>query len=240
MLGQDEVARDLSAKLKLSVKEIYSAGQILTDSKMNKVEETLDEIKNYPISVVDNIGTVVEVKDTILNFVASKDLIKKETGLIVVLDHSLLVKASEKEGEKETLDSLMHTFVLIKKYLASLNCKAMFFILSQLNRNIESNERITNPNLHYPNKNDLFGSSSVYYSSDYVLILHRPSLIEGLGNWYGPSRTNWPSGLPVFAPEDSSRSLIYLHVIKERFGSNKIIPMLDDLEHSSILEYELK
>jgi replicative DNA helicase len=239
MLGVDEVARDLSSKLKTSVKKIYSAEGKLSDDDLKKVDAYLELLSKYPISVVDNLGNVSEIKDTILYYVSTNNLIRQKRGLIITIDHSLLVKSEDGESEKQTLDRLMHCLVLLKKYLTSMGCKVMFFVLSQLNRDIETTERVTNPKLHYPNKNDLFGASSVYYSSDYVIIIHRPAQIEGLGNWYGPSKHGWPNGLPVFNPSNPSQPMIYLHVIKERFGHNKIISMLDELKHANITEYDL-
>jgi hypothetical protein len=239
MLGVDEAARDVSSKLHKSVKEIYSAGTKLTDTEHKKVESVLDTLKDYPIYVVDNLATVNEIKDTILYYVSTNELAIRKRGLVVSIDHSLLCKPNgDRTDEKQILDDLMKMLVELKKILVADGVKAMFFVLSQLNRNIESTERITNPKLHYPNKGDLFGASSVYYSSDYVMILHRPCLIEGLGNWYGPARKNYPNGLPVFNPNVATQSMIYLHIIKERFGANKIVPMLDELQHSKITEYQ--
>lgn len=238
MLGIDEAARDISSKVKKSVKEIYSAKGKLNDVDLRKINAALDEIKNYPIYVVDNIGTVKNISDTILYYITSNRLIEKNKGLVVAIDNSSLV-LGEETGEKETIDKLMHTLVLLKKYVASIGGKILFVLISQLNRQLESAERVLNPNLHYPNKTDLFGASSVYNSSDYVLIIHRPCLIEGLGNWYGPARKGWDRGLPIFNPRNPSQPMTYLHVIKERFGSNTIIPMLDDLENSRIADYNL-
>lgn len=240
MLGIDEVARDLSSSSKISIKEMYSAGVVLEDDKQNRLNELLDKFSHYPISVVDTAGTVNDIKDTILYYFTENNLIENNIGLVVTIDHTLLVKPNEYEDEKVVIDNLMKTIVEIKKIVASAGGKILFFVLSQLNRNIESNDRILNSKLHYPNKNDLFGASSVYYSSDYVIIIHRPAIVEGLGNWYGPPKKNFPQGLPVFNPTNSNQSMIYLHIIKERFGMNRIIPMLDDLEHSSITEYTFK
>lgn len=239
MLGVDEVARDLSSKMSKTVKQIYSADGTLSSEDLTEADKILEELKDYPFYVVDNLGNVQEIKDTILYYLSTKKLIEKNTGLIVTLDHTLLVKAAGNDGEKETIDKLYHTLVLLKKYISSIGGRVIFFILSQLNRNIETTERITNPALHYPNKNDLFGASSVYYSSDYVIIIHRPALIEGLGSWYGPSRKGWSSGLPVYSPDDATTSMVYLHVIKERFGNTKIIAMTDDLKNSKFVEYKV-
>lgn len=238
MLGIDELARDIVSKSSLNIRQIYSAENPLTDSQLSTINIILDELKKYPISVVDNIGTVRNILDTIIYFVSSNRLVEQNKGLVVTLDHSLLVKPEDNQGEKETIDALMHMFVALKKYLSSIGLKVIFIILSQLNRNIETNDRIINPRLHFPNKNDLFGASSVYYSSDYVMVIHRPAIIEGLGNWYGPARKNFPNGLPVYNPTNPDQPMIYLHIIKERFGMNKVIPMVDELEKSRITEYD--
>jgi len=236
MLGVDELAKDVSSKTQLTLKEIYSATESLADAKQKRITEILDSMKEYPISVVDNLGTVANIKDTILSFCATKDLAKLNKGLVVTMDHSLLVKAENREDEKTKVDNLFHTLVALKKYLHSIGIKAMFIILHQLNRNIESVERVTNSNLHFPNKTDLFAASSVYYSSDYVIIIHRPCLIEGLRNWYGPAADGKP-GLPIFNPQDQNQPMIYLHIIKERFGETQILSMLDELKYSRIVEY---
>ncbi len=238
MLGIDELARDLSSKMGKSMKEIYSAEGTLSNEDLSKIDNHLEEMKDYPIYIVDNIGTVDEIKDTIIYYASSNNLIENKRGLVVTIDHSLLVKDKDGEVEKQTLDNLMKTLVLLKKYLSSIGLKIMFFVLSQLNRDIESFDRITNPKLHYPTKNDLFGASSVYWSSDYVMILHQPALIEGLGNWYGPNRKDFPSGLPVFNPANPKQPLIYLHIIKERFGSRMIIPFRDELSKSRLTEHQ--
>ncbi len=239
MLGVDELARDIASKTELSVKQIYSAESPLTNKQQADIDKILEELKSYPISIVDNIGTVRNVFDTIMYFVSSNRLAENKRGLIVTLDHTLLVKPEDGQDEKQVIDALMHMLIALKKYLTSAGVKILFIVLSQLNRNIESGDRIINPRLHYPNKTDLFGASSIYYSSDYVIILHRPAIVEGLGNWYGPARRGHPNGLPVFCPTNPTQPMIYLHIIKERFGMNRIIPMVDELEKARVTEYEL-
>ncbi len=238
MLGIDEIARDLSSSMKIPIKKLYSAEGNLSEKEIDKIDTLLEEMKAIPLSIVDNIGTVEDIKDTIIQYVTSKGLKEKKRGLVVTLDHSLLVRSMDYDDEKSTIDKLMHMLVGLKKTLAGNGIKVIFIILSQLNRNIESSERVINSNLHYPNKNDLFGASSVYYSSDYVVIIHRPCLIDGLGNWYGPRKPGFRDGLPVFNPEDSNQPMVYLHVIKERFGSNRIIAMVDELSIGKISEYK--
>lgn len=238
MIGIDEVARDISAKINLSIKQLYSAGKKLEDDQIALVDEAIKSLENMPISIVDKISSVAEIRDTILYYYSANELIKKDKGLVVTLDHTLLCKAMPNQDDRKLLEDLMRMLVEIKTTIASMGGKFIGIILSQLNRDIESPERVLNPKLHYPNKNDIFGSSAVYYSSDYVIIIHRPAVIDGMGAWYGPGRDSMPMGYPVFNPLNGSQPLIYAHIIKERFGSPKILTYLDDLKHSKILELD--
>lgn len=236
MLGVDEIARDLSSKLNLTVKDLYSAKAPLKTETVQEIDKLLDEMKNLPINIVDLAGTVSEIKDTIVQFVSSK-IIGTDKGLVITIDHTLLIKKEDRQDDKAVIDELMFMLVNLKKILTALNVKVLIFVISQLNRNIEAPERVSNPMLHFPNKNDLFGASSIFNGSDYVIITHKPCSIDGIGNWYGPRSKRWPDGLPVFNPDDSSQPLIYLHVIKERFGHPTIIGMADELKFGRIIEF---
>lgn len=233
MLGTDEIAKDASSRMDKTIKQIYSADGKLGLEDLNKVNSVLDDLKEYPISVVDNAGTVDDIRDTILSFVQSKNILELNKGLIISLDHSLLVRPFDGDDDKTTIDKLMHLFIALKKYFNSIGIRSIFILLSQLNRNIESPDRVTNPRLHFPNKNDIFGASSVYYSSDYVIIIHRPALIDGIGHTYGTM------GLPIFNPKNEKQPMIYLHIIKERFGSPAILMMVDDLKKSQVNDYTI-
>jgi len=95
--------------------------------------------------------------------------------------------------------------------------------LSQMNREIEDKDRINNPNLHYPMRRDLFGSDSIFQTSDYVIILHRPEIIGILE--YGPKK------LPV-------KNMIYMHFLKNREGEPKILSFENNLKYNRIDEID--
>lgn len=234
MMGIDEVARDLSFLTKRNIKDLYSANSPV--SGMSDIDKSLKEISNYPISIVDSHGTVEEIRNTILQFIETKKLVENKKSIIITIDHTLLVKGKD---DKEVIDALMLMLVDLKKYIASLKIKSLFFVISQLNRAIENPERSQNPKLHYPNKSDLFGASSVYFGSDYVIIIHKPCLVDGIGRYYGPAKKGYESGLPVYNPTDPDQAMIYLHVIKERFGQTKIVPFVDNLKYAEIVEHNL-
>jgi hypothetical protein len=76
------------------------------------------------------------------------------------------------EEERITLANLQRMFIEKKKI-----GKTTIIQLSQLNRNVESPERLTNPALHFPTSSDLFGGDTVYHTSDYVMVLSRPETV---------------------------------------------------------------
>ena len=86
MLGIDEVARDISARLDKSVKELYSAATPLSDADFDAVCKQMETLSNYNINIVDNPGTVKEIKDTILHFDETYKLVHRKAGLIISRD----------------------------------------------------------------------------------------------------------------------------------------------------------
>lgn len=236
MLIEDQLARTLSAKMNKDVKDLYSAREPLAQEDVEKAEQLLDEYSTSPIYYVDNVMDVAEISSTIKIFAENYVEPFANRGLVVTLDHVLLTKGKQGESEKEIVDNLMRTLVALKKYFASKNIKIIFVVLCQLNRDIESTERVTNPSLHYPTKNDIFAASSVYYCSDYVLITHKPADLTGIGEFYGrPQKPSYPKGLPLKSPE--GRAMVYWHIIKERFGERKVIPMVEDFKNSKICQF---
>jgi len=240
MHSKDQVARNLSGKIGKSTKYLYSGeDNFVTDEEFETIKTVATDIRKYPIYYVDDFGSVDEIRDTVLAFVEQQDLLSRDRGLVVTIDHVLLTKGRQDEAEKKVIDTLSHMCVELKKRLTSMGLRIIIILLSQLNRNIETPDRVTNPMLHYPTKNDIFGASSLFQASDYVLVTHKPSVVDGIGEYYGPPRASFPKGLPVYVPEDEERSMVYWHLLKERFGKPKVLMMVDYFEKSSCKEYNL-
>lgn len=234
---EDQIARNISSVIGKSVKDIYSMNTPLNGDDMSKVDEVLSGYLNSPVYYIDRVGSVDDIFETIGQFVSKRE--DKNRGLIITIDHVLLTKGKTGQAEKERVDDLMHRLVSLKQYFSSIGLKCIFIVLSQLNRDIETGDRVLNKALHYPTKNDIFAASSVYYSSDYVMITHKPAGINGIKDHYGPGEDGFPKGLPVYCPTDDSKHMIYWHVIKERFGQQVILPMVEDFASSRVNEYSL-
>src|SRR3972149_1145597 len=199
MLSSKNVGRKLSYKLKKTTSELYTTNIPLSDNDYKSVKVEAEKIRKYPIFYVDTPGTVDEIRNTVLKFI---ELYAKEKWLIVILDHTLLTKPRSGEGERETLINLQRLFIELKK----IN-KTTIIQLTQLNREIEEKERITNPSLHFPQRRDLSSSDSIFQCSDYVIILHRPEIL-GIKAYYTKF---WPT-----------ENIIYMHILKNREGEPKI------------------
>jgi len=149
MLSSRNVGRKLSYKLNKTTNELYSSKNSLKEEEYNQAENVAKEIKKVPIYYVDVPGSVEHIRNTILHFSKNEG---KGKWIIIMLDHTLLTRGRLGESERETLSNLQHMFMEIKKYNQNTIIQ-----LSQLNRDIESTERIANNYMHFPMRKDIFG-----------------------------------------------------------------------------------
>ena len=224
MLARNLVVRKLSKETNKTTGQLLSAkaGEEVTDSEYTALIEHARKLSKYPIFYVDNAGTVDQIKKTILSFCLKLQDDKKnvgadpEHGVVVFLDHVLLVNGKSGEMERQILFDLMVLFNTLKKSL-----KVSFIILSQLNRDIEDSERIQTPELQFPRKKDIFGGDSMYQFSDIVMVTHRPEML-GITK-YGVGK--WPT-----------EGLLYWHYLKVREGEPTVAKMINNLKHNQVID----
>jgi replicative DNA helicase len=217
MISSRQVGRKLSYKMRKTTSELYSGNleethESLSDEDYNTAIRQAERISKYSIYYVDRPGTTEEIDETIKYF----QNVYSDKWLIVILDHTLLTKGKVGEKERETLYELQKVFMQAKKV-----GETTIIQLSQMNREIEGNERIVNATMHYPMRRDVFGGDSLFQASDYVIVIHRPELL-GI-TVYGPSK------LPV-------TNMIYMHILKIREGEPKILSFINNLKYNSIDE----
>ena len=214
MVGFRQIGRTLSNKLRRTTSDLYSSHQDLDDDTYQKVINVSNQLKNYPIYFVDNPGSPEQVRQTILSFY-DKYVKDKNKYFVIIYDHTLLTK---RIGTTiETMSELQEVFIQIKKLpLTSI------IQLSQMNRNIESPERINNSLAHYPMRSDLSSSDSIFQASDYVLVIHRPEILNI--HEYGPDH------LPT-------KNKVYIHILKNRdAGKPCILEFENDLMYNNLIE----
>lgn len=225
MLSSRQIGRKLSYKMRRTTSELYTGTENsddeLNEDDINNIKKHAEVISEYPIYYVDSPGTVNDIENTIKHF---QSTIAHKKWLLVILDHTLLTRGSSGDKERGILHELEKVFIETKKY-----GKTTIIQISQMNRDIENSERVGNKNMHYPMRKDIFGSDSVFQTSDYVIVLHRPELL-GIRE-YGPGTRKYPSGLPV-------KDMVYMHFLKVREGEPKILTFVNNLKYNSIEEYK--
>ena len=214
MLSSRQVGRKISNKLRQTTAELYSVNNELTDDLLDRVEQTSQQIKSYPIYYVDTSGTVEDIASTINYFYENKAKGKK---FVIILDHTLLVEGQARETALQVISDLQKLFIRVKKLPDTTIIQ-----LSQMNRNIESPERINNPSMHYPMRSDISSADTIFHASDYVICIHRPELLNI--QQYGPNR------LLV-------KNKVYLHILKNRdAGECAILEFDNDLKYNNLIE----
>ena len=213
MLSYRNVGRLLSNKLKLTTNDLYSQTKQINDEEYQLIETTAKSLQNKNIYYIDTPMTVDKIEETIVQF---HNTIAKNKWLIIVLDHTLLV---EGDSERGTLIDLQKMFIRVKKLY-----KTSIIQISQMNRNIETPERINNPVTHYPMRSDLSASDAIFQASDYVMALSRPEILNL--QYYGVNR------LPV-------KNKVYLHLLKVREGEPCILCFENELKYGDLIEINL-
>ena len=214
MVGFRQVGRTLSNKLRKTTSTLYSSETDLDDETFRKVIAVSNQLKEYPIYFVDNPGTPSEVEKTIRDFYNTYVKGTKKH-FIIVYDHTLLTK--QVGSVIETTSELERVFIQAKKFPLTSVVQ-----IAQMNRNIESSERINNPSSHYPMRSDLSSSDAMFQASDYVLVMHRPEILNI--QEYGPNR------LPT-------QNKVYMHMLKNRdAGKPCILEFENDLMYNNLVE----
>ena len=214
MVGFRQVGRTLSNKLRKTTSTLYSSEMSLDDETFRKVITVSNQLKKYPIYFVDDPGTPMQVDQIIRSFY---NQYVKGTGkhFVVIYDHALLTK--QVGSVIETISELERVFIQIKKLPFTSVIQ-----IAQMNRNIEASERINNPSSHYPMRSDLSSSDAIFHASDYVLVLHRPEILNI--QEYGPNR------LPT-------NNKVYIHMLKNRdAGKPCILEFENDLMYNNLIE----
>ena len=214
MIGFRQVGRILSNKLRKTTSTLYSSETDLDEETFKKVIVVSNQLKEYPIYFVDNPCTPMQVEQIISNFYET--YVKgKNKHFVILYDHALLTK--QVGSVIETISELERVFIQAKKLpLTSI------VQLAQMNRNIEAPERINNPLLHYPIRSDLSSSDAIFQASDYVLVIHRPEILNI--SEYGPNH------LPT-------QNKVYIHILKNRdAGKPCILEFENDLMYNNLIE----
>jgi replicative DNA helicase len=188
----------------------------LSDKDFNEVSSVLRSFANQQEYYVPFSGDVEEFKATCYE-IAKRNPNKK---LIITLDHTLLSKRLKEKNDSELQTSIALAVVELRQKL-----DAFIILLNQMNQNIESNERIINPDSHYPGKKDIHLGAQIWWACDIVMMMHRP-IVLGITK-YGPNRLN-------------TDHLIHVNIIKNRQGVIGDVFLKEDFSHVRIHYAKMK
>lgn len=232
MLAQKTIGREVANMSKMTLSELYSSEHPLAAAKMEEVfAKYHSQLFNYPLIYVEEPQDYKVIGDTIYFY--WKSLCTKDEYMIIEVDHAVITKGRTGENQKDKIDNLMEELNRIKKKIAYEGGSVFFVILSQMNRDIKSSERMLNPSLHYPSTSDIFCASSLEQFSDYIMCSHNPSKLN--------LRAYTDNNFPIRLIDNTDEiEFIYWHILKNREGvPDQIIPMLNNLKYFDFEEVDL-
>ena len=237
MLPSDEILREESSNLGVSYSNLLGLEFNGETNKYNNVDIETVEALEEKYKVDDNPNyyyfedtcTVPHlyacVKAVIVDYKNREGLddtftdeqgVKHRPKFIVAIDHSLLLDTIGKEDVLSMMSTLGKMAIRFKKM------GFLTIIVGQFNGNIESTERIRNPNLHFPMKSDIYAQGEIYNACDGVFTIHQPELMGIL--YYGKNQYK-------------TENLVHLQVLKMRFGKVGSVWLKNNLEKGVFTNY---
>lgn len=212
MSSSDEVLRTYASKLRTSYSALVSAKEKVDDKQFDRILKVGDNIKSSKLYFVESSGNYQQIYNTVEKFWNDNN----RCNLIITMDHTLLAEYLNESSEVELVSNLARLSIRLKKDFG-----AMVIFLSQLNDKIEQPDRITNENMHYPQRTDIHGSKAIYMAADTLVVIHRPERI-GIKN-YGIRRLQ-------------TEGLVALHFLKSRlYGEECLIKMRADFSRGNLI-----
>lgn len=233
MLSQHQIGRSIVSLADISLRDLYSVDEVLSDEQFKYLEKYYKELAERDVSFID-VPNTPEVIVNSLVYYWEKEC--KESGHTIVyeIDHALLVKGRTGQSEKERIDELMYLLVDAKKYIAANGGHSVGIVLSQMNREIKDVIRRHNADLHRPDTSCLFGASSIEMCADYILFSHIPAKL-GINSY---TENKLPTRMYL---EDKLLQIPYFELVKQRSGASDLtIPLWNKLDRFDFDEMEIE
>jgi len=216
------ILRMISREGKIPVKDLLDYKQRLMEERYQTLRAIADKFKGMPIYMSNRPLSVTKWEEN------KKHIQGLHPGLFIIniFDHTRLVLRETEGKEEELITNLMFAGMRLKNQFNMFN-----FFISQMNRNIETNQARNQMGTSTPVASDIFGSDAVFQCADIVIALHRPGLyklemFEDVPTGYDPSD-----------PEKGDDLLIEC-VLKQRDGWTGNIFMKHNLAHNIITDYD--
>lgn len=215
-------AREFTGPTGLSIKQMFSAEENfeLEDGFIDRLKDIAKDRSQRPIFYVNEFRSVEQMKKEIMLFCQmAKKTYGKDVGIIVTIDHTLLIKkAVDESGAMETLSNLGIAVLDIKK-----KEKIIILLLNQFNNEIEDERRKEPGRLaNFPKRKDVYLGNSIFFAVDFVIAVMRPAK-EGMTN-FGPKK--W-----IMTPEH-----MLFFILKNRFDENSVLHFKTNFKNFRIEE----
>lgn len=211
MPNYQQVIREMSFKTNHTVQELKS--QALAIEEFNKLKELKTYMSSKPIWMLDKSKNAEFIRRICKEIQAEFP----DYQIINLFDHTRLSSESGKQNEFE--EAKIKDLYSIAREL-SVEHEFINIFLSQLNRNIESENRLKNP---IPVASDLFGADAVGQFSNIIIMLQRPEMyaVHGLVKYMGITDIH---------------NLIVAHFVKNRDGDVGYVDYEHTLKYNKIIE----
>mgnify|MGYP002635782241 FL=1 len=197
MPGYQQLLRTAAKDTKKNMMQLYSVDETLDTKSFEMFKKSVTKYVKYPVYFQSKPRDAKYIEDACTKY----HLSAPDTTIINIVDHSRLVPGEE-DKEMERLNSLSKMFMRIQANMNTMN-----ILLSQLNRNIEREDRAKNQ--YQPLLTDLFGGDSIGQDAHVVMLIQRPHDLYGIRETYCGEN-------PV--------GLLALHIEKNRDGMLGMIP----------------
>jgi replicative DNA helicase len=217
MLAKHTALREFAGKTGIQAKKLASVFDEISDAELQAVMQYVEKNKHKDIYIIEQASSVKQIRAEI-----EQALLDFKKPLIVTIDHSILVKkdASEKDTF-ETLHNLSKMMTEMKRF------KILFIVITQLNRECESQDRLKPGTFgNYLLDSDIYGGDALLQHADLVIGINNPS--KHSLTQYGPQKYII-----------SDPNIVVLHYLKNRHGErNNMQFMYGDFKYLLLKDME--
>lgn len=212
MLARNIALREISGHTGINVRQLSSVGTKLNNEDLDAAIRYCEANKLKEVYTFERPISVDAMREKIYEFYRLK---KKP--IVITIDHSLLLKKSASEKDRiETLYNLGNMLAETRRQLP-----VCFIVLSQLNREIETTERLKPGSIgNFVKDSDIFGADALLQFTDILIGINRPAKY-GL-NVYGPEK------IPV------DINTLAIHFLKVRNGDPRLTMFKAEFAKSKI------
>jgi len=213
MPGYQQIMRSASKDTGKQMSDLYSVDKTLGEQDFQSFMQSVHKYVKYPVFFQNKPKDVSFIESACEKFT----VLHPDVQILNLIDHTRLVPGDE-DIEMKKLNNLSKGCMRMQANMGTIN-----LLLSQLNRNIEKDDRAKNQ--FQPMLSDLFGGDSIGQDAHVVMMIQRPHDLYGITARY--------------CGEDP-RGLLALHLEKNRDGILGMIPYDFDGSKFTITERKSK